>query len=85
MGCFLNTGQICSALTRMVAPREIKEKLEEYIVSFAKTFTVGDPQDEKMMIGPLASRKGFDKVCAYLRRGLEEGAKMIACLLYTSI
>ena len=78
MGCFLNTGQICSALTRMVAPREIKEKLEEYIVSFAKTFTVGDPQDEKMMIGPLASRKGFDKVCAYLRRGLEEGAKMIA-------
>ena len=78
MGCFLNTGQICSALTRMVAPREIKEKLAEYIVSFAKTFTVGDPQDEKMMIGPLASRKGFDKVCAYLRRGLEEGAKMIA-------
>lgn len=78
MGCFLNTGQICSALTRLVAPREIKDGLEEYIASYVRKFTVGDPNEKEMMIGPLASRKGFDKVCAYLRTALEEGAKMIA-------
>lgn len=77
-GCFFNTGQICSALSRMLAPVEMKERLEEYIVSTIENYIVGDPEDEKVMIGPLASRKGFDKVCGYISLGLEEGAGMLA-------
>lgn len=77
-GCFFNTGQICSALSRMLAPVEMKDRLEEYIVSTIENYIVGDPEDEKVMIGPLASRKGFDKVCGYISLGLEEGARMLA-------
>ena len=77
-GCFFNTGQICSALSRMLAPVEMKDRLEEYIVSTIENYIVGDPEDEKVMIGPLAGRKGFDKVCGYISLGLEEGARMLA-------
>lgn len=77
MGCFLNTGQICSALTRLLAPKEIKAELEKHIKEYAKNFTVGDPEDENVIIGPLASIKGFDNVCRYIHAGIEEGAVMI--------
>lgn len=77
MECFLNTGQTCSALTRLIAPREIKEDLEAFMISFVKELKTGDPNRSDTRIGPLASEKGFHKVSSYIKKGLEEGAKMI--------
>lgn len=77
MQCFLNTGQTCVAPTRLIAPREIKKELEDYMIEFASGFVVGDPMDKNTDIGPLVSRQAFDKVNSYIEKGVEEGAKLI--------
>ncbi len=76
-GCFMNTGQVCSGKTRMVIPREDKEKIEELIIEKSASFKVGDPLDPTVDIGPLIDRKTFDKVKSYIELGQQEGAKMI--------
>ena len=78
MGCFLNTGQICAALTRLLAPAEMKEELERHVLEQMGSLIVGSPEKEETVIGPLASRKGFEKVREYLHAGLDEGARMLA-------
>lgn len=55
MQSFLNTGQTCVAPTRLIAPREIKKELEDYMIEFASGFVVGDPMDKNTDIGPLES------------------------------
>jgi acyl-CoA reductase-like NAD-dependent aldehyde dehydrogenase len=75
--CFINTGQTCSALTRLLVPRADKKAIEKLLCEKAAAFRVGDPLDPGVDIGPLVSRKQFDKVKHYLQVGLDEGAKMI--------
>lgn len=75
--CFYNSGQICSALTRMIVPRKDKETIERMMVERAKSLKVGDPTDPEVMVGPLVSGKQFDKVKEYLEIGIKEGARMI--------
>lgn len=75
--CFMNTGQTCSALTRILVPREDKKKLEKMIVKKAASFKIGDPSQSDIDIGPLVNRKQFEKVKGYIETGLKEGAKMI--------
>lgn len=74
---YLNTGQSCSALSRLVVPAEEKENIEKLIVEKSKTFNFGDPEDPKTHVGPLSSKKQFDKVKGFLEKGLDEGAKML--------
>lgn len=75
--CYDNTGQTCAALTRMLVPREDLSEIEHLVIELTKSYTVGDPTLETTDIGPLASRKQFDKVKKYIELGLEEGARMI--------
>lgn len=75
--CFMNTGQVCSALTRMIIPEKDKKIIEEIAVNKAAEYKVGDPKDSSTDIGPLVSRKQFDKVKEYIRVGIDEGARMI--------
>lgn len=74
---YLNTGQSCSALSRLIAPKEIKEELENMIIEKTKQFKFGDPEDKETVIGPLGSKRQFGKVKYYIEKGLEEGAKLI--------
>jgi len=76
--CFMNTGQTCSALTRLIVPRELKEELEAYIKESISFYVVGDPVDENTDIGPLINERSFRKVSEYIRIWLNEGARMIA-------
>lgn len=75
---FYNTGQTCAALTRMIVPREALKEIEELIQRDIANYPVGDPQEEQVVVGPLSSRKQFDKVKKYLQIGIEEGARLIA-------
>lgn len=75
--CFMNTGQTCNAITRMVIPASKKEQLEELMVKKAAEFTVGDPLDPATDIGPLINEKSWKKVKEYIQIGLEEGATML--------
>jgi len=75
--CFLNSGQTCSALTRMVVPREKLSEAEEIAAKAAETFTPGDPFDESTRLGPLVSDAQRERVRAYIEKGEAEGAKLL--------
>ncbi len=74
---YLNTGQSCSAYSRLLVPRQEKETIENLILEMTKSYKFGDPADPETIIGPLASEQQFDKVSYYIKKGIEEGAKLI--------
>ena len=74
---FLNSGQTCSALTRMLVPRSRLAEAEEIAVKAAESYTLGDPLAEGTRLGPLASDVQRERVRDYIRKGVDEGAKLI--------
>jgi acyl-CoA reductase-like NAD-dependent aldehyde dehydrogenase len=75
--CYLNSGQTCSALTRMLVPREKLAAAEEIAKAAAEAFTVGDPLAEGTTLGPLVSDTQLERVRGYINKGVEEGAKLV--------
>jgi acyl-CoA reductase-like NAD-dependent aldehyde dehydrogenase len=75
--CFLNSGQTCSALTRMLIPRAKLAEAEQLAVKAAESFTLGDPFDEATRLGPLVSEVQRERVRGYIERGEAEGAKLL--------
>jgi aldehyde dehydrogenase (NAD+) len=74
----LNSGQTCSAWTRMVVPRSrIPEVLELASATVAK-LTLGDPLDPKSKLGPVISANQRQIVEGYIEKGVQEGARLIA-------
>jgi acyl-CoA reductase-like NAD-dependent aldehyde dehydrogenase len=76
--CYFNSGQTCSALTRMLVPRERLAEAEQIAAAVAGAFTVGDPFDEDTKLGPLVSDVQRERVRGYINKGIEEGAKLVA-------
>ena len=74
---FLNTGQTCSALSRIVVLKDVKDKLIKELLDQAKNYTVGEPNNDKTMIGPLSSKEQYDKVISYIKKGESEGGEII--------
>jgi aldehyde dehydrogenase (NAD+) len=75
--CFLNSGQTCSALTRMLVPRQRLAEAEELAKATAETFTPGDPFESSTRLGPLVSEVQRERVRGYIEKGVEEGARLI--------
>jgi aldehyde dehydrogenase (NAD+) len=75
--CFLNSGQTCSALTRMLVPREQLAEAEQIAVATAEAFTPGDPFADSTRLGPLVSELQRERVRGHIRRGEVEGAKLL--------
>ena len=76
--CFGNSGQECSALTRLLVPEAKKDEIIEIISKKILSFSVGDPLDESMKCGPLVSESQQRSVASYISKGIEEGATLIA-------
>jgi len=76
--CFLNSGQTCSAHTRMLVPESKYEEAAKLAAQIATSFTVGDPFNEATKLGPLVSATQRDRVQAFIRKGIEEGAELLA-------
>ncbi len=76
--CFLNSGQTCSALTRMLVPRELLPQVEAIAAGTLEHFPVGDPLVPGSALGPLVSDAQRERVRGYIRKGVEEGAKLVA-------
>ena len=74
---FMNTGQTCTALSRLIVPRSELAAVEAVLKEEAARYTVGPTFDESTMIGPLSSRAQFEKVKSYIELGLREGARLI--------
>ncbi|MGE0068175.1 MAG: aldehyde dehydrogenase family protein [Solirubrobacterales bacterium] len=75
--CFLNSGQTCSALTRMLVPRQRLAEAEELAAQAAETFTPGDPFADSTRLGPLVSDVQRQRVRGYIEKGEQEGAKLL--------
>jgi acyl-CoA reductase-like NAD-dependent aldehyde dehydrogenase len=75
--CYLNSGQTCSALTRMIVPRSRLAEVEEIARRTAEAATPGNPFDDSTRLGPLVSAAQRDRVRGYIEKGLEEGAKLV--------
>ena len=75
--CFLNSGQTCSALTRMLVPRSKLAEVEEIAKRSAEWFTPGDPFTKGTRLGPLVSADQRETVTGYIRKGEDEGARVV--------
>jgi aldehyde dehydrogenase (NAD+) len=76
--CFLNSGQTCSALTRMLVPRGSLEQAERIAATVAEgAFTPGDPFEDGSALGPLASEAQRERVRGYIEKGQQEGARLV--------
>jgi aldehyde dehydrogenase (NAD+) len=75
--CFLNSGQTCSALTRMLVPRSRLGEAEQIAKAVAEQFKPGDPFEPDTTLGPLVSAEQLQQVRDYIRMGCEEGAKLL--------
>jgi aldehyde dehydrogenase (NAD+) len=75
---FLNSGQACAAGTRLLVPRSRLDEVKRSIRDAMAMFTVGDPADPNTAIGPMVSQKQYERVQSYIRKGIEEGAELLA-------
>jgi aldehyde dehydrogenase (NAD+) len=76
--CYLNSGQTCSALTRMLVPRSRLAEVEQIAAAVAQAFTPGDPFGAETRLGPLVSETQRQRVRTYIQKGVDEGAKLVA-------
>ena len=76
--CYLNSGQTCSAHTRMLVPREKLAEVEQLAAAAAEKARPGDPFEEGTRLGPLVSDAQRERVLDYIRKGEDEGAKLVA-------
>jgi len=74
---FLNSGQTCSALTRMIVPRSKLAEVEAIAKATAEAFTPGDPFGESTRLGPLVSEAQRERVRGYIKKGEKEGARLV--------
>ncbi len=77
-GCYLNSGQTCTALTRMLVPQSKYDEAAKIAADVAKGFTVGDPLVETTKLGPLTSQAQLERVRSYIKKGVQEGAELVA-------
>jgi acyl-CoA reductase-like NAD-dependent aldehyde dehydrogenase len=75
--CFLNSGQTCSALTRMLVPRERLAEAEAIAAAAAQAAKLGDPFDPETALGPMVTARHRERVREYIAKGVEEGARLV--------
>ena len=75
--CYMNSGQTCSALTRMIVPRSRLSEVEEKAKAAAEGFKPGNSLEATTNLGPLASAIQQERVRGYIEKGVNEGAKLV--------
>ncbi len=74
---FFNHGQCCCAGSRLFAGPKVREEIVERVAEVARRTKVGDGFDPATEMGPLVSRDQYDRVCAYIRSGQEQGGRVV--------
>ncbi|KGR89938.1 aldehyde dehydrogenase [Ureibacillus massiliensis 4400831 = CIP 108448 = CCUG 49529] len=75
---FGTAGQRCTACSRVIVHKDIKQELEEMLVEAISQLTVGDGLDPAIKVGPVINRKALEKINYYVQIGKQEGAKLLA-------
>ena len=75
--CYQNSGQTCSALTRLIIPESMNDEVCEVISGRIARYTAGDPLDDATRCGPMVSARQQVSVSEFIQSGLDEGATLI--------
>ena len=75
MAVFANSGQVCSAGTRLFVERKVYDEFTEKVANYGRSLKVGDGRDPDAQVGPLVSAEQLERVTGYLAVGAKEGAK----------
>ncbi len=76
--CFRNSGQSCNAPTRMLVEKSMYNEAVERLKKYTENFEVGDPKKEGEHIGPVISETQYNKIQNLIKKGIDEGAKLVA-------
>ncbi len=76
--CFRNSGQSCNAPTRMLVEKSMYSEAVERLKKYTERFEVGDPEKEGEHIGPVISETQYNKIQMLIKKGIDEGAKLVA-------
>jgi aldehyde dehydrogenase (NAD+) len=77
-GIFYNTGQACTAGSRLLVEEAVHDEFVEKLAQRAEGMRPGDPMGPKCRMGPLVSREQLDRVLSYVEKGKEEGARLVS-------
>jgi betaine-aldehyde dehydrogenase len=75
--CYLNSGQTCSAWTRMLVPKSKHDEAVKIAKEVAESFTPGSAYDANTRLGPLVSKTQQERVRGYIKTGIQEGATLV--------
>ena len=76
--CMMNSGQTCSAHTRMLVPAARYDEVKALAQAVIAKFSIGPSLDESSKLGPLVSAMQRDRVLGFIKTGIDEGADVIA-------
>jgi acyl-CoA reductase-like NAD-dependent aldehyde dehydrogenase len=76
-GIFFNQGQVCSAASRLLVERPVRDELLERIVRIAHGMRIGDPLDTATELGALIDERHLARVLSFVGAGIGEGAKLL--------
>jgi aldehyde dehydrogenase (NAD+) len=77
-GIFYGKGEVCAAGSRLLVEESVHDQFVELLAAGAKKLTPGDPLDKNTRLGALVSRKQRETVLSYIKKGVEEGAAVVA-------
>jgi gamma-glutamyl-gamma-aminobutyraldehyde dehydrogenase len=72
-----NMGENCSATSRLIVDRRIKDKLLSAILERVRDWPLGNPLDPENRLGAIVSKEQYESILAHIRKGKAEGAEMI--------
>jgi phenylacetaldehyde dehydrogenase len=75
---YFNNGQVCSAGSRLYAPKKMFDRIVADLASAANSMKIGPGLDPTNQINPLVSREQMDRVCGYIKIGQEQGGQIVA-------
>lgn len=78
MGIFFNSGQVCTAASRLYVHDDVYDQVVEGIAEFSKTIKMGSALDPESFLGPLVSARQKERVMNYINIGREEGGEIVA-------
>jgi aldehyde dehydrogenase (NAD+) len=74
---YMNSGQACIAGTRLLIPEDKLEEVKSLIKNSSQNIIVGDPKNTTTTVGPMVSRKQYERVQNYIQTGINEGAEIL--------
>lgn len=76
-GVFLNSGQTCTAATRLLVEKSIHDEFVDQVVQASNAMSLGHGLDQDTRLGPVVSQEQLDRVMSYIDIGKEEGAEVV--------